>query len=386
MITLPNQVTSSDEVDSVCLCLASHAFNLSSFVGNIKDIERFADCHIFVANMKQFKAHRVVLSAISPYFNAVLRNCETNSAAIVCPEVTSDQMRLLLEYIYTGEIVGSKSLLEEVIRVAHVLQIKGLCDSSTLHPDRRIGKRLLEEFFSGTKSTICVPCDNSYKERGPNPISKYLEVTSLSEICDSNASSSHLSQSASTFRSASNSSAESSYSAATTYLCEATPKSSLKAPSSRQKAHGTPYSRRPKKSSENATVTNGAAQPVPITFARNLSPAYEAPADNNPLRRKKISSYSSMLMNYYGALLVNSLAGEFSGDASTGPKPLNNLVLGAMAQMAVFHITQSMQVPPDGQTNKVEEGAQTLIGDIEDVAIAGNAQRKVQTEIGDSHA
>ena len=63
--------------------------------------ELFTDATIFANNSKiGIKAHKFILAAASPYFRDKLKNRKT----VQLPEFSQDDLKMILEYIYKGNI------------------------------------------------------------------------------------------------------------------------------------------------------------------------------------------------------------------------------------------------------------------------------------------
>ena len=75
---------------------------------------------------KQFKAHKLILSACSPYFRNLFISNPCKHPTVFFKDISEEQMKLLMEYMYKGKISVKQSELESVLRTASSLQIHGL--------------------------------------------------------------------------------------------------------------------------------------------------------------------------------------------------------------------------------------------------------------------
>ena len=75
---------------------------------------------------KQFKAHKLILSACSPYFRNLFVTNPCKHPTVFFKDISEEQMKLLMEYMYKGKISVKQSELESVLRTASSLQIHGL--------------------------------------------------------------------------------------------------------------------------------------------------------------------------------------------------------------------------------------------------------------------
>ena len=78
---------------------------------------------------KQFQAHRILLSACSPYFRQLFINNPCQHPTVFLKDVPERHMSLLLEYMYQGRIAVKHNELAEVLKTASGLKIRGLTTS-----------------------------------------------------------------------------------------------------------------------------------------------------------------------------------------------------------------------------------------------------------------
>ncbi|XP_015786349.1 kelch-like protein 17 isoform X2 [Tetranychus urticae] len=73
----------------------------------------------------QLKAHKVVLSATSAYFNAMFNSemSEKNKPVIILHDIEFNALKLLIDYAYSGEIVISEENVQALLPTASLLQI-----------------------------------------------------------------------------------------------------------------------------------------------------------------------------------------------------------------------------------------------------------------------
>ena len=84
---------------------------------------------------KTYKAHKLILSACSPYFrNLFVSNPECSHPTVFFKDISAAQMDLLMEYMYRGKISVKQSDLEKILRTATSLQIHGLTTTSNPEP------------------------------------------------------------------------------------------------------------------------------------------------------------------------------------------------------------------------------------------------------------
>ena len=82
--------------------------------------EEFTDATIFANNSKVgIKAHKFILAAASPYFLDKLKNRKT----VQLPEFSQDDLKMILEYIYKGNIQIEADKFEQFREKAKFLSI-----------------------------------------------------------------------------------------------------------------------------------------------------------------------------------------------------------------------------------------------------------------------
>jgi len=79
------------------------------------------------------KAHKIVLSACSPYFQSMFYNTPDKHPVVFLKDVRYDEMKALLEFMYRGEVSVDQENLSSLLKVAEGLKIKGLADVSENH-------------------------------------------------------------------------------------------------------------------------------------------------------------------------------------------------------------------------------------------------------------
>lgn len=77
------------------------------------------------------KAHKVVLSACSSYFQKLLLENPCKHPTIIMPhDVSFSDLKFIIDFVYKGEIDVSQTELQSLLKTADQLRIKGLCESS----------------------------------------------------------------------------------------------------------------------------------------------------------------------------------------------------------------------------------------------------------------
>lgn len=286
----------SNEGQTYCLRWNNHKSNLVEILDALIKMECYVDCTIVVDEQVQFKAHRVVLAANSPYFQNILQDVPMDHCSILFPGVKEFEMRALLEYMYTGEVNVTKSQIPRIMKIAEQLEVKGLFEMNDLKGN--FGK--MEE---STSHPTNVPQAPAIPHHPTFPLQ--LSDTKATSIKTNSNQTSPITSSNNVTSAAQSSSASPPYS-------NYNPYSNLYA-RARSPVH-TPATERPTP-----------VWPIPhfdSSMSSHLSRVYESVADMNPLKRKKLSSISSMLNSTSGntgidtPILRNVLAQSNAADSS----------------------------------------------------------------------
>ena len=86
------------------------------------------DCTL-AAEGKYLNAHKVVLSACSPYFESLLSQNYDKHPIFILKDVKYQELKAMMDYMYRGEVNISQDQLGALLKAAESLQIKGLSDN-----------------------------------------------------------------------------------------------------------------------------------------------------------------------------------------------------------------------------------------------------------------
>ncbi|CAH1187819.1 unnamed protein product [Phyllotreta striolata] len=125
-----------------CLRWNNYQSNMTSVFHQLLQNEDFVDVTL-ACNDLSLKAHKVVLSACSAYFQKLLLENPCKHPTIIMPQdVGYEDLKFIIEFVYKGEIDVSQTELQSILRTADQLKIKGLCES----PDDRENRDNPAEF------------------------------------------------------------------------------------------------------------------------------------------------------------------------------------------------------------------------------------------------
>ncbi|XP_050699837.1 uncharacterized protein LOC126987149 isoform X3 [Eriocheir sinensis] len=115
--------------DHFCLRWNNYQTNMTSVFDQLLQEEVFVDVTLSCEGGQQLRAHKVVLAACSPYFQAVLQNNPCKHPIVILPrDVAFADLRAIIEFVYRGEIDVAQEQINSLLAAADTLKIKGLCE------------------------------------------------------------------------------------------------------------------------------------------------------------------------------------------------------------------------------------------------------------------
>ena len=106
--------------------------NAINEIANLRAHTDFTDVTLASADGKQIDAHKVILSAASPFFQNLLKGNKDVHPLIYMKGVDSVDLLALVDFFYSGEANIPQENLESFLKVAEELQLKGLMGKSFL--------------------------------------------------------------------------------------------------------------------------------------------------------------------------------------------------------------------------------------------------------------
>jgi len=110
----------------------NHPHNISSVFTRLRNEELFVDVTLATADRQIIRGHRVVLSAGSGYLERILAINPSEHPTIVLANLKYRELKLLVDFMYSGEISVDQPVLGGLLEAASWLQIKGLYESGAI--------------------------------------------------------------------------------------------------------------------------------------------------------------------------------------------------------------------------------------------------------------
>ena len=116
--------------DQQQFCLRRNDFqtNMVSSFKHLRDEKSFTDVTL-ACDGQTCKAHKMVLSACSPYFKALFEENPAKHPIIILRDVPFQHSTAILEFMYAGEVNVVQDQLPAFLKTAERLKVKGLAEA-----------------------------------------------------------------------------------------------------------------------------------------------------------------------------------------------------------------------------------------------------------------
>jgi len=120
---------------------------LSNYFGSFQELRNDGDLLdvTLACEDETFEAHKVVLSACSPFFRQIFRMSKQKHPFVYLKGIVNTDLTALLEYIYTGQTEVSAEGVNRFIKTAQELKISGLIediDESTCSAEEKSSEKI----------------------------------------------------------------------------------------------------------------------------------------------------------------------------------------------------------------------------------------------------
>ena len=162
--------------EKFCLRWNDFESNISSAFRELRDDKDFFDITLACED-EQIQAHKVILSACSPFFRNVLRRNPHQHPLLYLKGVKFIDLQSVLNFMYHGEVNVAQEELNSFLAVAEDLRVKGLTQNqSQSEPPKRESQQPLPRPPQQIKSTPRAPDrENIPTYKRPRPPSYTIE-------------------------------------------------------------------------------------------------------------------------------------------------------------------------------------------------------------------
>ena len=112
--------------EKFCLKWNDFQLNISKSFSTLRAESYFNDVTIVCDDQQQLRAHKVILSSSSEYFRSLFKQNDHSHPLLLFPEVTSNELEYILDYIYRGEVNIFQEHLDRFLDIAAKLKLEGL--------------------------------------------------------------------------------------------------------------------------------------------------------------------------------------------------------------------------------------------------------------------
>ena len=127
------------ENEEYLLQFQDYAHFLTCGVDSARNCDQFVDVSILCGSSGSLlKAHRVILSACSPYFHSVLSNPNLpkwQHPVLLLKDIPEQDLRDILTFVYLGKVRVTQSRFQSFLKSAQTLKIRGLTLNKPNHVD-----------------------------------------------------------------------------------------------------------------------------------------------------------------------------------------------------------------------------------------------------------
>ena len=151
--------------EKFCLRWNDFESNISSAFKELRDDKDFFDITL-ACDDEQIQAHKVILSACSPFFRNVLRRNPHQHPLLYLKGVKYTDLQSVLNFMYHGEVNVAQEELNSFLSVAEDLRVKGLTQNQT-------GSQNTSQLSTGNEFSKNIPVSKTIhqkpSDRNPPP-------------------------------------------------------------------------------------------------------------------------------------------------------------------------------------------------------------------------
>ncbi|XP_066594459.1 protein tramtrack, beta isoform isoform X1 [Prorops nasuta] len=116
-----------------CLRWNNHQSNLLGVFSQLLESESLVDVTLACTEGPSIRAHKVVLSACSSYFQALFLDHPNRHPIVILKDVRFSELRTLVDFMYKGEVSVEYCQLSALLKTAESLKVKGLADMTNIN-------------------------------------------------------------------------------------------------------------------------------------------------------------------------------------------------------------------------------------------------------------
>lgn len=113
-----------------CLRWNNHHVNMLDVFDTLYNSEALVDVTLACEGVS-IKAHKVVLSACSSFFQDIFINNPCKHPVVILKDMKLEELRAVLQFMYRGEVNVTQEQLPSLVKAAESLRVKGLAEMNT---------------------------------------------------------------------------------------------------------------------------------------------------------------------------------------------------------------------------------------------------------------
>lgn len=145
----------------ICLKWNSFLSNIATSFESLWEEEGFVDVTL-ASDGQCLTAHKVILSASSPFFKKVFQTNPCQHPVIILQDVHFSELEALLIFIYKGEVNIEQKNLPALLKAAETLQIRGLSGRDIFAKE---SYKRLAELEQAVAEEACLPKEETPKKK-----------------------------------------------------------------------------------------------------------------------------------------------------------------------------------------------------------------------------
>ena len=130
--------------------------NVTRSFGVLRQESNLFDVTLVSDDEEHIPAHRLVLSACSGFFKNLFQKIKNQNPLIYLAGVSSGDLKLILDYMYHGEVSVYQEEIDKFLVVANKLQIEGLIGNTEEDKDAVRGDFQDKDTYTAFENTIDV--------------------------------------------------------------------------------------------------------------------------------------------------------------------------------------------------------------------------------------
>nr|XP_040574567.1 protein abrupt-like [Lepeophtheirus salmonis] len=116
--------------ENLCIKWNEYESNLKEGLSELLHNEELFDVTL-ISGSRVIKAHKVILSACSPVFRSIIQSVSFHPHPVIyLKDINFDYLELILSFLYYGEMRVASDVINDLLCVADVFQIKGLYNNT----------------------------------------------------------------------------------------------------------------------------------------------------------------------------------------------------------------------------------------------------------------